>query len=173
MRKMVHKMAEDMKYPWKYGQTFIRTGRIIQIKYTIFIIIKHTIAENVPFIHQSHKYASIPVLPKLWDTELLCTEYARNYWLTRVPVDLSPRRLSVDRRQNYLGRILFNSSPRRLSVDRRWNYLARALVNLSPQRPSVDCRWNYLARVPGVYHSTDVETVDSHPNHLSLDRHNH
>ena len=96
-------------------------------------------------------YFSIPVLPKLWDTELLCTEYAQNYWFTRVPVDLSPRRLSVDRQWNYLAWVLFNSSHRRLSVNRRWNYLAQVLVD---------------------YHSTDVETVDSNPIRLSLDRRN-
>ena len=122
---------------------------------------------------------SIPVSPKLWDTELLCTEYAWNYWLTQVPVNLSqltrfpvdssPRRLSVDRWQNYLARVLFDSSPRRLSVDQRWNYSAQVLVDSSPQRPSVDRRWDYLARVLVICTSTDVETVDSHPSRLSLD----
>ena len=146
---------------------------------------------------------SIPVIPKLWDTELLCTEYTQNYWLTlvpgnlsqltRVPVDSSPRRLSVDRRRNYLDRVLFDLSPRhmsvdrrwnylaqvlfnsshsRLSVNRRWNYLARVLVDLSPRRPSVDRCWNYLARVPVVCPSADVETVDSYPSRLSFDRRN-
>ena len=94
---------------------------------------------------------SIPVFPKLWDTELLCTQYARNYWLTRVPVD---------------------SSHRHLSVDRRWNYLARVLVDSSPRRLSVDRHWNYLARVPVVYPSTYAETVDSHPSKLSFGRRN-
>ena len=113
---------------------------------------------------------SIPVFPKMWDTELLCTEYARKYWLNRVPVNLSPRRLSVDRRWNYLTWILFDSSHMRLSVNRRWNYLARVLVNSSPRRPSVDRRWNYLARVPVVRPSNDAETVDSHPSCLSFNR---
>ena len=76
-------------------------------------------------------FVSIPVFPKLWDTKLICTEYARKYWLTwvpvdssqltRVPVDSSPRRLFVNRRQKYLAWFLFDSSPRRLSVDRRWD----------------------------------------------------
>ena len=118
-------------------------------------------------------YMSIPVFPKLWDTELLYTEYARNYRLTWLPVDSSPICLSVNRRQNYLARVLFNSSHRRLSVDRRWNYSARVLVNSSPHRSSVDRHWNYLAWVPGVFPLADVETVDSHPERLSLDRHNH
>ena len=126
------------------------------------------------------EHMSIPVFPKLWDTELLWTECARNYWLpqvpvnlsqfTWVPVDLSPRRLSVDRRQNYLARVLFDSSPRRLSINRRWNYLAPFLVNLSPRRQSVDRPWKYLARVPVVCSSTDVGTDDSHHSHLSLYR---
>ena len=88
-------------------------------------------------------------------------------------IDSSPRRLSVDRRQKYLARVLFDLSPRRLSVDRRWNDSAQVLVDSSPQRLSVDRRGNYLARVPGVCHSTDVETVDSNPNCLSLVYHNH
>ena len=128
-------------------------------------------------------FLSIPVFPKLWDTELLYTEYAWNYWLTRVPgnlsqltqvpVDSSPRRLSINRRQNYLAQVLFDLSPRSLSVDQRWNYSAWFLVASSPQCLSVDRHWNYLARVPGVCHSTDVETIDSHPNRMYLDRHNH
>ena len=108
---------------------------------------------------EPRQYLSIPVLPKLWDTELLCTEYAQNYWLTRVPVDSSPRRLSVDRRRNYLARFLFNSSHRRLSFDRHWNYSAQVLVDSSPQHPSINRRWNYLARVPVGCPSTDVENV--------------
>ena len=122
---------------------------------------------------------SIHMSPKLWVTELLCTEYARNYWLTwvpldssqltRVPVELSPRRLSVDWRQNYLAQVLFDSSPRRLSIYQRWNYSARFLVDSSPHRPSVYRRWNYLAWVSVVYPLTVVETVDSHPRRLSLD----
>ena len=39
--------------------------------------------------------------------------------LTRFPVDSSPRRLSVDRWQNYLAQFLLELSPRRLSVDQR------------------------------------------------------
>ena len=59
---------------------------------------------------QSLELLSIPLFPKLWDTELLCTEYAQKYWLTRVPVNLSPRRLSVDQWQtiwleSYLTRV--------------------------------------------------------------------
>ena len=74
------------------------------------------------YISNTHTL-SIPVFPKLWDTDLLYTEYAQNYWLTRipgkssqltrVPVNSSPRRLSVDQRQNYLAQVLFDSSTRR------------------------------------------------------------
>ena len=106
-------------------------------------------------------HLSIIVFPKLWYTELICTEYARNYLLTlvpvnssqltQVPIDSSYIILSVDQRQNYLTRVLFDLSHRRLSVDRRWNYLARVLV---------------------VCPSTNIETVDSHPSRLSLDRPN-
>ena len=125
---------------------------------------------------------SIPVFPTLWDPELLCTEYSWNYWLTRVsvnsssltqvPVYLSPRRLFVNRRRNYLAWVLFDSSHRRLSFDRHWNYSAWFLVDSSPQRPSVDQRWNYFSQVPVVYLSTNAETVDSHPSRLSLNHSN-
>ena len=115
---------------------------------------------------------SIPVLPKLWDTELICTEYAQNYWLTRVPVDLSPRRLSVNRHWNYLARVLFDLSPRHLSVDWCQNYSGRVIVNSNPRCLSVDRCWNYLGRVPAVWPSTNAENFDSHPSRLSFDRHN-
>ena len=123
-----------------------------------------------PHCTKTNYILSIPVFPKMWDTELLCTEYARNYLLTWVPIDSSPRHLSVDWRWNNLARVLFDSSPRRLVVDRRWNYLARALVDSSHRRPSVDPLRNYLARVPVVCPSTDAETVGSHPISLSFYR---
>ena len=59
------------------------------------------------------------------------------YQSTRVPVNLSPRCLSVNWWKNYLARFLFVLSPRRLSVDQRWNYSARVRVDSSPQRPSL------------------------------------
>ena len=108
----------------------------------------------------------------MWDTELLFTEYAGKYWLTWVPVDSSPKCLSVDWRWNYLARVLFDSSPGPLSVDLHWNYLDWGLVDLISMRLSFDRRLNYLARVPVVCPSTDAETTDSHPNRLSLDRRN-
>ena len=54
---------------------------------------------------------SIHVFTKLWDTELLCKEYAKNYWLTRVPVDSSHTRRSVNGRWNYLSPVLIDLSP--------------------------------------------------------------
>ena len=72
-------------------------------------------------------------------------------------------------RWNYLAQVLFDSSPRRLFVNRRWNYSAQVLVDSSPRRLSVDRRWNYLAQVLVVCTSTDAETVDSHPSHISFD----
>ena len=103
-----------------------------------------------------------------YETRNFFTQNARNYQLTWVPVDSSPRRISIDQRWNYLAQVLFASSHRHLSVDRRWNYSARVLANSSPRRPSVDRSRNYLDRVLVIYISTDVENVDSHPSRLSF-----
>ena len=139
----------------------------------LHFLIEHKIVGKYIYLYlYKEPKMSIPVFPKLWDTELLCTEYAQNYWLPQVPVDSSPGRMPVNRRWNYLAQVLFESSHRHLSVDRRWKYSARVLVDSSPRRPSVSRLWNYLARVPVVCSSTDVETVDSHPSRLSLDHRN-
>ena len=122
-------------------------------------------------------HMSIPMFPQLWDTDLLCTEYAQNYWLEP---QTSVRRPTL----KLLTRVPVDSSPRRLSVDRCWNYWLESQSTLVPDVcPSTYAKtiWlesqssvfrptqKLLTHIPAVCPLAVATTNDSCPRHLSSD----
>ena len=120
----------------------------------------------------------ILVFPQLWDTDILCTEYAWNYWLKS---QTSVRWLML----RLLTWFPVDSSPRRLSVDQRWNYWLESQPTRFPDvclLTNTETIWiesqsyviwptqKLLTHIPVVCPSTVTTTNESRPRHLSFDR---
>ena len=115
-----------------------------------------------PLVKRSPICLSIPVFPQLWDTDLICTEYSRNYWLTLVPLRPSEGySFSVGRRTDIWDLSWLGIERNSFSVGRRTNVCDSSRLGLEPNSLSV-------GRRPDVWDSSGLglESINSFGNIL-------
>ena len=112
---------------------------------------------------------SIPVLPQLWDTNILFTEYAQNYWLKS---QTSVRQPMVKLFGSSPSRLEFQTSVRRLTLKLFGSILSRLDSRTSVRRPTL----KLFGLIPSQLdswtsvHRPTLKLFGSSPIHLSFDR---